>query len=137
LEVRQLTKHFALRGRSKAVVHAVDDVSLRVEAGHTLAIVGESGCVKSTLARCVVGLTAPTSGEVLLNGVNIAETDALRQHRRDVQLVSQNPLSALTRRRTVGSAIAQAMHVHGLCGSKRERLAGPGNLMEQVGFLAD
>jgi oligopeptide/dipeptide ABC transporter ATP-binding protein len=140
LEVRQLTKHFALRGgtgRSKAVVHAVDDVSLNVPAGETLAIVGESGCGKSTLARCIVGLTAPTSGAVLLDGVNISEREAMRQHRRDVQLVSQNALSALNRRRTVGSAIAQAMHVHGLGQSKRERLAAAEDLLQRVGLRRD
>ena len=109
LEVRNLTKHFVLRGglgRAHALVHALDDVSMSIGAQETLAIVGESGCGKSTLARCIVGLTPPTSGQVLLDGLDISVPATLRLHRRAVQLVSQNPLSALNRRRTVGGVAA-------------------------------
>jgi oligopeptide/dipeptide ABC transporter ATP-binding protein len=138
LEVRNLTKHFALRGGgSKGVVHAVDDVSWSVGAGQTLAIVGESGCGKSTVARCIVGLTAPTSGEVLFDGENISVPEVLRRHRRSVQLVSQNPLSALNRRRTIGAALTQAMQVHGLGGSSQKRLESAGDLLERVGLRRD
>ena len=137
LVVEHVTKHFALRsgfGRTSSVVHAVDDVTLCVEAGKTLAIVGESGCGKSTLARCIVGLTPVTSGRILLDGENIAERAVMTRKRRAVQLVSQNALSALNRRRTVGDALMQAMQVHDLGGSNTERAQRAGDLLEQVGL---
>ena len=78
-----------------------------------------------------------TSGQVLLDGVDISVPATLRLHRRAVQLVSQNPLSALNRRRTVGAAIAQAMHVHGVGESKEERFETAANLLERVGLRRD
>lgn len=137
--VRNLTKHFPLRGqgRENRVVHAVDDVNLTVEAATTLAIVGESGCGKSTLARCMVGLMRPTSGAILLDGEDLTDRDALRQHRREVQFVSQDPLSALNRSRTVGATIVQAMKVHDVGDSSKARRQRAGDLLEQVGLRRD
>ncbi len=80
---------------------------------------------------------APTSGEVLFDGENIADPEILRRHRRSVQLVSQNPLSALNRRRTVGAALTQAMQVHGLGSSTQGRLEAAGDLLERVGLRRD
>jgi oligopeptide/dipeptide ABC transporter ATP-binding protein len=140
LVVEHLTKHFALRGgfgRTASVVHAVDDVSMTVEAGKTLAIVGESGCGKSTLARCIVGLVPVTAGRILLDGQNLADRAVMVRNRRAVQLVSQNALSALNRRRTVGGALTQAMQVHGLGGSTDGRLQRAGDLLEHVGLRRD
>ena len=137
--VQNLTKHFPLRGqgRESRVVHAVDDVTLSIEAATTLAIVGESGCGKSTLARCMVGLMRPTSGAILLDGEDLTDHDALRRHRRSVQFVSQDPLSALNRRRSIGAAIVQAMKVHDLGTDAAARRTRAADLLEQVGLRRD
>ena len=137
--VQNLTKHFPLRGQGRVarVVHAVDDVSLTITAGTTLAIVGESGCGKSTLARCMVGLMRPTSGAIVLDGEDLTIPATLREHRRAVQFVSQDPLSALNRRRSIGAAIVQAMKVHGIGDDAKSRRSRAADLLEQVGLRRD
>jgi peptide/nickel transport system ATP-binding protein len=91
------------------VVHAAKQVELEVRRGETLGVVGESGSGKSTVARCIVRLIDPTSGEVLIDGTNIAKMSQseLRSYRRDVQVVFQDPYRSLNPRRTVGQSIIE------------------------------
>ncbi|GLX02560.1 ABC transporter ATP-binding protein [Microtetraspora sp. NBRC 16547] len=133
LELDHVTRRFPL-GRRQAV-HAVEDVSLRLDPGETLAVVGESGCGKSTVARLAVGLIAPTRGTVRIGGTPTS-TRMDRATRRHVQFVSQNPWSALNPRKTIGHSVGQPLAVHGLCPSRAERAARVAELLEQVGLPA-
>ncbi len=122
------------RGRE---VHAAKDVNLVVHRRETLGVVGESGSGKSTVARCIVRLIDPTSGEVLISGENIAtlgET-ALRRHRRDIQIVFQDPYRSLNPRRTVGQSICEGPMNFGL--SHDEAVARARDLMQVVGLRPD
>ncbi|QKW36795.1 ABC transporter ATP-binding protein [Actinomadura sp. NAK00032] len=130
---QNLTKHYPVRRgrRAKgAVVHAVDDVSFEVPAGRTLAIVGESGCGKSTIARMLVRLVRPTAGRVLVEGAD----GAGRADARAVQLVSQNPWSALNRRKSIRHALEQPLAVHGLAPDRAARAARAEELLGLVGL---
>jgi oligopeptide/dipeptide ABC transporter ATP-binding protein len=108
VEATGLTKHFTLKqaGGSRfrraalRTVHAVDDIAFSVDAGRTLAIIGESGCGKSTVAKLLLGLTAPTTGTIEITG------------ERRIQMVAQNPWSALNRRKTIGHALDQPLRIH-------------------------
>ena len=118
LEVKNLIKKFPSGKKgffSKPVgyVHAVDDVSLKIEAGQTLGIVGESGCGKSTLGRVMTHLLPATSGQVLLNGkdVTFAKGEELNQMRRTVQMIFQDPYSSLNPRHTVGRIVEMPLLV--------------------------
>jgi oligopeptide/dipeptide ABC transporter ATP-binding protein len=112
LAVESLVKHY--RGRGGAVVRAVDGVSFTVERGETLGLVGESGCGKSTTAAMAVRLDDPTSGRILLDGDDITRVRGarLQEVRRRIQLVFQDPYSALNPRLTVERTLAEVLHVH-------------------------
>ena len=138
VRVRDLKKYFpgpkrGLLGRHRGVVRAVDNVNFEVRAGETLGIVGESGCGKSTLARMIVGLIKPTAGSVELNGRDLTQLSRreLREMRRDVQVIFQDPYGSLNPRRRVGSIIADPLVIHGLDTDVRERVR---ELMELVGL---
>src|SRR5882757_789840 len=129
IEVRDVVKHYRTAGRGE--VHALDEVSLRVERGRVLGIVGESGCGKSTLARVLTRLEHPDSGSVEILGQRIdqARGGTLRELRRTIQLVFQDPYASLDPRQRVGAALAEVLTVH--------RLAGEvGALLETVGLPA-
>jgi peptide/nickel transport system ATP-binding protein len=118
LEVKNLVKKFPSGKKgffSKPVgfVHAVDEVSLKIEAGQTLGVVGESGCGKSTLGRVMTHLLPATSGQVLLNGqdVTFAKGEQLNQMRRTVQMIFQDPYSSLNPRHTVGRIVEMPLLV--------------------------
>ena len=112
VEVRDLCKHFPVG--AGATVHAVENVSLQVGRGETLAVVGESGCGKSTLAHTMIRLHEPTSGQVVLDGVDISGLGnrALREHRAKMQIIFQDPFASLDPRRPVGRAVAEPLLVH-------------------------
>jgi oligopeptide/dipeptide ABC transporter ATP-binding protein len=137
LEVNDLVRHFRVGsgfGRAARELRAVDGVSLSVEAGETLGVVGESGCGKSTLARLVVGLLEPTSGSVRIDGGDIWEPGpAGRERRRKFQMVFQNPSGSMNPRRTVGASIAEPLQAKGIRKTD-ERVA---QMLELVGLRAE
>ncbi len=136
LEVRGLTKHFPVRGGlfggATGQVHAVDGVSFSLARGETLSVVGESGCGKSTLGRTILRLTEPTGGEILLDGkrIDTLPPARMREVRRRMQVVFQDPFSSLDPRMTVGAIIAEPLRNFGLAGSK-------GELADRVATLLD
>lgn len=117
---------------------AVDGVSIELAPGETFALVGESGCGKTTLARMVVGLLRPTSGHILVGGRDVWSGGLRGQgaFRRAVQMVFQDPGGALDPRQTVGSAIEEPLHLHGL-GTPVERRRRVARLLEMVGLGAE
>jgi peptide/nickel transport system ATP-binding protein len=136
LDVRNLKKHFKARGmgsRRGATVKAVDDISISVTEGFTLGIVGESGCGKTTLIRCVSGLEEPTSGEVVLEGSPLAPsvTDRPGEALKKIQMVFQNPDLSLNPQRTVGYMIARPLKQLGVV-PKREVPQRVAELLEAV-----
>ncbi|WP_425492322.1 ABC transporter ATP-binding protein [Halovivax gelatinilyticus] len=126
LSVRDVTKHFLVKSgllnRREKRVRAVDGVSFDVEPGETLAVVGESGCGKTTLGKIVSRLLEPTAGEIHFDGTDISSLSnrQLRDVRRNLQVVYQDPTSSLNPRRRVKSVVADPLVVHGI-GSKAER----------------
>lgn len=143
LSVRGLSKVFASRyggdGKSaRGVIRALDDVSFDLASGSTLGIVGESGCGKSTLARCLVRLEEPSSGEILLDGIDVLSMSLrrFRAVRPRIQLVFQDPYAALTPRRTVGEQVGEPLRVHRLAASRRSIDGEVGVLLEKVGLRA-
>jgi oligopeptide/dipeptide ABC transporter ATP-binding protein len=141
VEVRDLVKHFPLpRGivgrRGVGAVRAVDGVSFDVRRGETLGIVGETGCGKTTAARMLLRLLEPTSGAVAFDGEDITRAGGarLKALRRDMQMVFQDPYSALDPRQTAGSIIAEPVAIHGLHRDAGERRRAVAALMEQVGL---
>jgi oligopeptide transport system ATP-binding protein len=143
LKVDKLVKHFPIRGgllqRETGRVHAVDGVSFTLNSGETLGVVGESGCGKSTMGRCVLRLIEPTSGEVWFEGKNVTamDADALRAMARDMQIIFQDPYASLNPRMTVGSIIGEALTIHRLTSSKRQYEDRIVELLETVGLNAD
>ena len=143
LRIKNLKKYFPIRGglfsREVARVHAVDDVSFDLLKGETLGLVGESGCGKSTTGRCILRLIEPTAGEVWFEDKNVTTLDkrSLRHLRRDMQIIFQDPYASLNPRMTVGSIIGEALVIHKLAKSKREREERVVHLLETVGLNAD
>jgi len=114
VEAVDLSKQFPVANKAK--VHAVEHVSFTLDAGETLAVVGESGCGKSTLAHLLIRLLEPTSGRVILDGQDITDLSAraMREHRRKMQIIFQDPFASLDPRRTVGKAVEEPLVVHGV-----------------------
>ncbi|MDP4255003.1 MAG: ABC transporter ATP-binding protein [Bacteroidota bacterium] len=138
VEVRNLRVWYPARTNwhGKAIGHtkAVDDVSFDVYKGETLGLVGESGCGKTTLGRALMRLTEPTAGQILFNGTNLGAYGAarLKQLRKDIQIIFQDPYSSLNPRLTIGSAITEALKVHNLSGGKRGRRQRVEELLQKV-----
>jgi len=141
LEVRGLVHHFEQEVgwlvRRKRIIHAVDGVDLTVQAGEVLGLVGESGCGKTTLSRCILRLVEPTAGKVIFAGQNLLalKAEAMRRARREMQVVFQDPLSSLDPRFSVEETVAEPLRTHTEMGrSERRELVLA--LLEEVGLGA-
>jgi dipeptide transport system ATP-binding protein len=117
LVANDLAKHYPVSQgflKPKALARALDGVSFEVKAGRTLAVVGESGCGKSTLARQITMIETPTSGHLVLGGVDVATADAAtrKRLRREVQMVFQNPFASLNPRKKIGHALEEPLAIN-------------------------
>ncbi|MBI0432361.1 ABC transporter ATP-binding protein [Roseomonas sp. KE0001] len=140
LEVDGLAKHYPVKKglllqKQVGAVRAVDGVSFTLNRGETLALVGESGCGKSTTARLVLRLIEPSAGRIRFDGQDVTKVDggAMRALRRRMQIVFQDPYASLNPRLTVGDAIAEPMAVHGI-GNEASRRAKVQELLALVGL---
>ncbi|SMF54421.1 oligopeptide transport system ATP-binding protein [Tistlia consotensis] len=143
VELRQLRKYFPVRGgilfgRTVSQVKAVDGVSLSIGRSETLGLVGESGCGKSTIGRCLLKLEAPSAGQVIFDGQDIAGLDrsATKALRRRVQAVFQDPYSSLNPRMTVAEIVGEPLLVHGVEPGAAGRRRRAGQLLELCGLSA-
>ena len=134
VEVRNLIKYFAIEN-SDDVVKAVDDISFDIRPGETLGLVGESGCGKSTVGRCLLRLHEPTSGEVLFEGENILELSGREMQglRREMQIIFQDPYASLNPRLSILSIVSEPLKIHGVS-NKRERMERVADLLSKVGL---
>ncbi|GIV42262.1 MAG: ABC transporter ATP-binding protein [Vicingaceae bacterium] len=143
LEVRNLKTYFPIRkglfSKVKDYVKAVDDVSFDVLPGETLGLVGESGCGKTTLGRTILKLIEPTGGQIIYKGRDITPltTKEMREYRKEMQIVFQDPYSSLNPRITVGEAIMEPMKVHDLYENDRQRKEKVMDLLKKVGLEED
>jgi oligopeptide/dipeptide ABC transporter ATP-binding protein len=138
LEIRGLTKHFPARGgRGRGVVRAVDDVSFTIGPGETFALVGESGCGKTTITKLILGLEAPTAGEIRFDGLDIASGRAadMKAYRRQAQAVFQDPYASLNPRVRVRTIIAEPLMAQGI-GDRASREARVREVLDVVGLPA-
>ncbi|MBM3817736.1 MAG: ABC transporter ATP-binding protein [Acidimicrobiia bacterium] len=141
LDVRHLVKHFVRRQglwRPPSVVKAVDDVSFTIEEGEMFGLVGESGSGKSTTGRCILRLIEPSSGEVLFRGDDVLRysRSQMREARRHMQIVFQDPYSSLDPRMRVGDIVEEPLVIHRL-GTKAERRTRVAELFSLVGLEPD
>ena len=134
VEVRNLVKHFPVEN-SDDVVRAVDDVSFNIFAGETLGLVGESGCGKSTVGRCLLRLIEPTSGEVVFENKDVTKLNKkeLRELRRDMQIIFQDPYASLNPRLNILSIVSEPLKIHGI-GNKTEQKDRVADLLKRVGL---
>jgi oligopeptide transport system ATP-binding protein len=137
VRVRGLIKHFPVED-SDDVIHAVDDVSFEIIRGETLGLVGESGCGKSTAGRCLLRLIEPTAGEITFNDRDVTKMgkSELRELRREMQIIFQDPQASLNPRMKVGDIIAEPLVIHGI-GTKQERRERVAWLLGKVRLDAD
>ena len=142
LSVKNLVTRFPIRSgllsRQTGAVHAVENVSFDLFQGETLALVGESGCGKSTTGRSIMRLVDPTGGDISLDGYDVLRLDqvSLRNMRKSVQMIFQDPFSSLNPRMTVGSAISEPFIKHRL-GTVKQAREKTADLLEKVGLSAD
>jgi oligopeptide/dipeptide ABC transporter ATP-binding protein len=133
-----LVKHFPVEG-SDEVVRAVDGVSFEIFAGETLGLVGESGCGKSTVGRCLLRLIEPTAGRITFAGQDVLSLDKkrLRQLRREMQIIFQDPYASLNPRMKIGNIVAEPLKIHGVLTRPSDRLDEAAALLKRVGLDPD
>jgi peptide/nickel transport system ATP-binding protein len=139
LEVKNLRKYFPIRGgifsRVVANVRAVEDVSFTIKPGEVVGLVGESGSGKTTAGRSILRLIEPSSGEVIFNGTDVTTLSKgqMREYRKEMQIIFQDPFASLNPRMTVGDIIGEALTIHKLAKGK-EKENKVANLLERVGL---
>jgi oligopeptide/dipeptide ABC transporter ATP-binding protein len=139
LEVRGLKKHFPIQkgvfSHVSGYVYAVDGVSLHIDRGETLGLVGESGCGKSTVGRTLLKLLEPTEGKILANGDDITDLDAAQMlpYRRQMQMIYQDPYASLNPRMSAGDIVGEPLTIHRV-GAPRERRERVAHLFDRVGL---
>ncbi|WP_321971106.1 dipeptide ABC transporter ATP-binding protein [Paratractidigestivibacter sp.] len=142
LSVQHLCKEFPVESGvfgkrfSKKSVHAVNDVSFDIYPGETFGLVGESGCGKSTTGRCIMRLTKPTSGTVLFDGKDVAKMNKkeLKEMRRNMQFIFQDPYASLNPRMTIGEIVSEPLIIHGIMKDAAEREKYVRELLDMVGL---
>lgn len=134
VEVRDLVKYFPIEN-SDDVVKAVDDISFEILSGETLGLVGESGCGKSTVGRCLLRLHEPTSGQVFFEGRDIVGLphSEMQTLRREMQIIFQDPYASLNPRMSILSIVSEPLKIHGVS-NKRERIDRVADLLSRVGL---
>ena len=142
LELKNLTKYFPVMGgvfrREVGRVYAVNDVSLSVNKGETIGIVGESGCGKSTLGRALIRLYEPSSGQVIFDGQDFTALDkkALKAQRKRIQMIFQDPYASLNPRMSIEKILSEPFELHDI-GTPDERREWVRELLETVGLPAE
>lgn len=143
LQVKDLCVHYPIQKgifkRTVGYVYAVDDVTLDIPRGKTLALVGESGSGKTSFGKAILRLGVPVEGDLVYDGVNIATTTRQQMHpyRKRMQIIFQDPYASLNPRMTVGAIIQEGMQTHGIGASDEERQARVAELMRRVGLSPD
>lgn len=134
LDVRNLVKYFPIES-SDDVVKAVDGVSFGIKAGETLGLVGESGCGKSTVGKCLLRLNEPTSGEIYFEGKNLVglPNREMQHLRREMQIIFQDPYASLNPRLSIFSIVSEPLKIHGI-GNKNEQKERVADLLSKVGL---
>ena len=134
VRIRDLVKHFPVEN-SDDVVRAVDGITFDIRAGETLGLVGESGCGKSTVGRCLLRLHEPTSGEVFFEGSDITELSAseMRGIRREMQIIFQDPYASLNPRLSIFKIVSEPLVIHGV-GNRRQQRERVADLLAKVGM---
>ncbi len=139
VQIRDLVKYFPVKGgifqRVVAWVQAVDHVSFTIREGETVGLVGESGCGKTTVGRCILRLIEPTAGSIFFEGVDIMTLQGkeLKEMRRNMQIIFQDPYSSLDPRLPIGESIAEGLHIHNI-GTPKERFEIVIEMLRKVGL---
>ncbi|NLX65145.1 MAG: ATP-binding cassette domain-containing protein [Clostridiaceae bacterium] len=138
LEIKNLKQYFQVSGKllNPKYIKAVDDVSLYINKGETLGLVGESGCGKTTLGRTILRLYEPTDGKIIYDGVDITKVDML-PYRRRMQIVFQDPYASLNPRMTVGDIVGEAIDIHKLAQNKKDRHDRIISMLQRVGLNSE